>query len=88
MAILVGRHLTKSQHGVLTAQTVVVGLLARVGASLGGARLAGGVFFKARSIDRVELLVLPPMSHHFVGIRADKVTFDAVEVGSFVLDST
>lgn len=49
------------------------------------AGLTGSEFLKASRGDTVQLRVLPPMSHHFVGVRADEVALQTVEVRCLVL---
>jgi len=87
--VLVGRHLGQSQDGVLAAQAVVVRLLARVHATAGlAARLRRSELLEARGHDGVELLVLAPVSHHLVGVRAHELALQTVEVRRLVLAGT
>ena len=88
MPVLVGLHLGQAQHCVLTLPAVVVGLLAGVAAAVYGTVLGGGELLEACSQDTVELLVLPPVSHHLVGVRAVVVTLQAVEVTGTLLIRT
>lgn len=62
-----------------------MGLLPAVLAVGGSAVLGRGKLLEAGCLDRVELLVLPAMSHHFVRVRADKFTLQAVEMRRLVL---
>lgn len=65
-----------------------MGLFARMGAPFVAARLARCILLETCGVDRVQFLVLSTVGHHFIRVRADKVAFYAVEMGSFVLDST
>ena len=67
---------------------MVVGLLAVVAAARGGAVLRGGELLEARGQDGVQLLVLPPVRHHLVGVRAVVVALQAVEVARALLICT
>ena len=67
---------------------MVVGLLAVVAAARGGAVLGGGELLKARGQDGVQLLVLPPVRHHLVGVSAVVVALQAVEVARALLICT
>ena len=67
---------------------MVVGLLAVVAAARGGAVLGGGELLEARGQDGVQLLVLPPVRHHLVGVRAVVVALQAVEVARTLLICT
>lgn len=69
----------------MTAETVVVRLLARVRARLRVTGLRRGELLEAGRHDGVELLVLPPVRHHLVGVRAHELALEAVEVGGLVL---
>lgn len=80
MAVLVSAHLTKAQYRVLTAKTMVVGLLSRMGATVRRADLTRSEFLESGRVDRIELLMLSPVRDHFVRVRADEVAFDAVEM--------
>jgi len=82
MAIFVAFHLRESQNGVLTLGAVVVGLFSVVGASPYRTELRGRVFFEARRHDGVQLLVLPTVGYHFVGVRAIVVTFQTMKVAA------
>lgn len=88
VSILVRRHLTQAHHCVLTVQTVVVRLLAGMYTISLGAGLRGGELLKSSSHDGVEFLVLPPVCHHLVSVRADEITLETVEVRGFVLSGT
>lgn len=89
MPVLVRRHLGQPEHGVLTAQTVIVRLFARVHATARlSASLCGRELLEARGHDRVQLLVLPPVRHHFVGVRAHELALETVEVRRLVLAGT
>lgn len=86
VTILVCSHLTEPQHCVLTAEAVVVSLLLAVDARVcSTARLRRSELLKPSSHDGVQLLVVSAMRYHFVCVRTDKVTFQAVEMGSLVL---
>ena len=67
---------------------MVVGLLAVVAAARGGAVLRGGELLEARGQDGVQLLVLPPVRHHLVGVSAVVVALQAVEVARALLICT
>ena len=67
---------------------MVVGLLAVVAAARGGAVLRGGELLKARGQDAVQLLMLSPVGHNFVGISAVIVTFQTVEMARTFLIGT
>ena len=67
---------------------MVVGLLAVVAAARGGAVLGGGELLEARGQDGVQLLVLPSVRHHLVGVRAVVVALQAVEVARALLICT
>ena len=67
---------------------MVVGLLAVVAAARGGAVLSGGELLEARGQDGVQLLVLPSVRHHLVGVRAVVVALQAVEVARALLICT
>ena len=82
MAIFVAFHLRESQDGILTLGAVVVGLLPVVGTSPYRTKLCGSVFFETRCHDGIELLVLPTMSHYFVGVCAVVVTFQTMKVAT------
>jgi len=89
VTVLVGRHLGQAEHGVLAAQAVVVCLLAGVHATTGLAtRLRRSELLEARGHDGVELLVLAPVSHHFVGVGAHELALETVEVRRLVLAGT
>jgi hypothetical protein len=47
--------------------------------------LGGGVLFEASGHDAVELLMLAPVCHHLVGVRAVVVALQAVEVARALL---
>lgn len=49
------------------------------------ASLRRRIFLEASRIDRVQLLMLPPMRHYFVRVRADELAFQAMKMGCFVL---
>ena len=67
---------------------MVVGLLAVVAAARGGAVLRGGELLESRGQDGVQLLVLPPVRHHLVGVSAVVVALQAVEVARALLICT
>lgn len=79
------RHLTEAQDRVLALKAVVMSLFLIMVASLDTARLRRREFLEASGVDGVPLLVLPTVRHDFVGVRADKVTLQAVEVRCLVL---
>lgn len=86
--VLVGRHLRQTQHGVLTAQAVVVRLFARVHATARlAARLGRRELLETRGHDGVQFLVLAPVRHHLVGVRAHELALQTVEMRRFVLTS-
>ncbi len=60
-------------------------LLVRVRAAVNATVLRRREFLESGCKDRVCFLVLATMSHHFVGIRADKITFEAMEMRGFIL---
>ena len=78
--VLMSLHLRQPEHGVLALPAVVVRLLAVVGAIGHGANLRGRVLLEAGGDDGVQLLVLATMSNHLVGVRAEVVALQAVEV--------
>ena len=80
MSVLVGFHLGQAEHCVLALPAVVVRLLAVVGAVGDVAHLGGGVLLEARRDDRVQLLVLPAVGHHLVGVGAVVIALEAVEM--------
>lgn len=82
---LVRLHLAEPQHGVLALAAVVVRLLAVVRAPRHRAELRRRELLEAGGHDGVELLVLPPVGHHLVGVRAVVVALEAVEVGRALL---
>ena len=83
---LVRLHLTEPEHCILALVAVVVGLLPVVGApAAAGAVLRRRVLLEARGHDVVQLLVLPAMGHHLVGVRAGVVALEAVEVAAALL---
>lgn len=43
---------------------------------------------EASCLNGVELLMLPAMSDHFVGVGTNKLALETVEMGGFVLAST
>lgn len=88
MPVLVRLHLRQAQDGVLTLPAVVVRLLAVVAAPRGGAELGGGELLEAGGHDGVQLLVLASMSHHLVGVRAEVVALEAVEMTRTLLVCT
>ena len=77
---LVRLHLAEPQDGVLALAAVVVRLLAVVRAPRHRAELRRRELLEAGGHDRVELLVLPPVRHHLVGVRAVVVALEAVEM--------
>lgn len=85
MPVLVGLHLAEAEDGVLALPAVVVGLLAVVAAPAHRAELGGRELLEAGGHDGVELLVLPAVGHHLVGVRAVVVALEAVEVARALL---
>jgi len=85
VAVLVGGHLGQSEDGVAALEAVVVRLLVGVRALVDAARLRRRELFEAGRQDRVGLLVLAPVGHHFVRVGAHKVALEAVEVRRLVL---
>lgn len=84
--VLVRRHLGQAEHRVLAAQAVIVRLLAGVHATARlAARLRRRELLEARGHDRVQLLVLAPVRHHLVGVRAHELALQTVEVRRLVL---
>ena len=88
MAVLVGGHLSQSEHGVAALEAVVVRLLVGVRTGVDATRLRRSEFFKSGRQDRIRLLVLASVSHHFVRVRAHKVALEAVKVRRLVLHCT
>ena len=80
MPVLVGLHLAEPEDGVLALAAVVVRLLAVVRAPRHRAELRRRELLEACGHDGVELLVLPPVGDHLVGVRAVVVALEAVEV--------
>lgn len=80
-----GGHLAEAQHRVLALEAVVVRLLLVVVAALDAARLRRRELLEAGGVDGVALLVLPPVRHDLVGVRAHEVALEAVEVRRLVL---
>ena len=78
--VLVRLHLAESQHRVLALAAVIVRLLPVVRAAGDGALLRRGVLLEPRGHDRVQLLVLSPVSHHLVGVGAEILALQTVEV--------
>ena len=85
MAILVSGHLSESQDGIGALEAVVVRLFVRVGAAVHPAALRRCELFEAGRQDRVGLLMLAPVGHHFVRVGADELAFQTVEVRRFIL---
>ena len=88
MSVLVGLHLGEAQHSVLALPAVVVGLLPGVTAAVDGAVLGRGELLEASSEDAVQLLVLPAVSHDFVGVGAVIVALQTVEMTGTLLIGT
>ena len=72
----------------MTLSAVVMSLLPVVTAAGGGAVLGGGELLEARSQDAVQLLMLPSVRHHLVGVGAVIVTFQTVEMARTFLIGT
>ena len=85
MPVFVSLHLAEAEDGVLALPAVVVGLLAVVRAARRGAELGRGELLKAGRHDTVELLVLPPVRHHLVRVRAVVVALQTVEMARTLL---
>lgn len=85
MSVLVRCHLTQSYDCVLAVQTVVVRLLAGMDALALCAALRRGELLEASGHDGVKLLMLASVRDYLVGVRADKVALETVEVRRFVL---
>lgn len=85
VSVLVRCHLTQSHDCVLTVQTVVVRLLAGMDALALCAALGRGELLEASGHDGVKLLMLASVRDYLVGVRADKVALETVEVRRFVL---
>ena len=86
VSVLVGLHLRQAQHSVLTFPAVVMGLLPGVTAAVDGAVLGRGELLEASSQDAVQLLMLPAVSHNFVGVSAVIVALQTVEMtGTFLI---
>lgn len=89
VSVFVRSHLRQAEHGVLTAQTVVMRLFSGVHAT---ARLTAGLgrceLLETRGHDRVQFLVLAPVRHHFVGVRAHELALQTVKMRRFVLSGT
>ena len=88
MPVLVRLHLRQAEDGVLTLPAVVVGLLPGVTAAVDGAVLGRGELLEASSEDAVQLLVLPAVSHDFVGVGAVIVALQTVEMTGTLLVGT
>ena len=88
VSVLVGLHLGEPQHGVLAFPAVVMGLLPRVTAAVDGAVLGRGELLEACSQDAVQLLMLPSVGHHFVGVSAVIVALQTVEMTGTLLIGT
>lgn len=85
MSVLVSGHLSQTQDGVEALEAVVMSLLVGVGAAIHSAVLGWGELLETGLHDRVRLLMLTPVSHDFVRVRAHKVALEAMEVGRLVL---
>ena len=72
----------------MTLSAVVMSLLPVVTAAGGGAVLGGGELLEARSQDAVQLLMLPSVGHHFVGVSAVIVALQTVEMTGTLLIGT
>ena len=88
VSVLVGLHLGEAEDCVLTLSAVVMGLLPIVTAAGRGTILGGSELLEARGQDGVQLLVLPPVRYHLVGIGAVVVALQAVEVARALLICT
>lgn len=85
MPVLVSFHLGQAQDCILTLAAMVMGLFAIVSASRDWTELGWGVLLKSSGHDRVQLLVLPSMSHHFIGVRAMIIALQAMEMATALL---
>lgn len=85
VSVLMRRHLRQTQHRILTLQTMIMCLLARMLTLHSSARLTGRKFLETRRRDTVQLGVLPPMSDHFIRVCANEVAFQTVKMRRFVL---
>ena len=81
-------HLRQTEDSILTLSAVVMSLLPVVTAAGGGAVLGGGELLESRSQDAVQLLMLPSVRHHLVGVGAVIVTFQTVEMARTFLIGT
>ena len=88
MPVFVPLHLGETQHCILTLGAVIMSLLAIVGTASHRTKLSGSVLFKAGCHDRVQLLVLSTVGHHFVGVGAVVVALQAVEMAAGLLRVT
>ena len=62
-----------------------MGLFLVVVAALDAAGLGRCELLEASSIDRITFLVLPAVRHHLVGVGANEVTLEAMEMRCLVL---
>ena len=88
MSVFVSLHLGEAEDSVMTLSAVVVGLLSVVTAAGCCTKLGGSELLKARGQDAVQLLMLSPVGHNFVGISAVIVTFQTVEMARTFLIGT
>lgn len=82
MPVFVSLHLGQAQNGELALAAMVMSLFAVMGTPSDRAKLGRGVLLEAGRHDGVELLVLPSMGHHFVGVGAVVVAFQAMKVAA------
>lgn len=88
VAVLVSGHLGQDENGEAALEAVVVCLLVGVRAAVDAAVLRRRELLESGGQDRVGFLVLPPVGHHFVRVRAHKVALETVEVRRFILHRT
>lgn len=88
VAVLVSGHLGQAENGEAALEAVVVCLLVGVRAAVDAAVLRRRELLESGGQDRVGFLVLPPVGHHFVRVRAHKVALETVEVRRFILHRT
>ena len=77
--------MSQAENGVATLEAVVVRLLVGVRAAVDATVLRRSELFESGGENRVRFLVLPPVSHHLVGVCADEIAFQTMEMRRFVL---
>jgi hypothetical protein len=85
MSVFVTFHLRQDQDGILTLGAMIMSLLAIMRTTSHRTKLGRSVLFKAGCHDGVKLLMLPPMSHNFVGVCAIIVTLQTMEMAAGLL---